>query len=165
MTWKYTIEWHNLPNHGANPDPKSIVMVTSKSRSQSESHLINVKSWLSSEAIFVQVSYGDNALVGANVQVSANVELSKNGSKIFLSSMQLSDNGYGDPDLLSGDGIYTTYLTQFSHFSGRYTFDIQVTDNENRAFYVTKVQDHQNCCGSFIKGKVFCVSCKMRGSA
>ena len=40
-----------------------------------------------------------------------------------------------DPDIVSGDGIYTRYLGHYLD-AGRYRFNILVDDNENNAFYV-----------------------------
>lgn len=165
MTWKYTIEWHNLPNHG-NANPKSIVMVTSKSRSQSESHLISVKSWLDDTTLYVQVLRGDKAIVDAQVSAVVTIELATNGSQIKLPSVQLVDNGFGDPDIMSGDGIYSRYLGKYSHACGRYKFDIEVNDNENNAFYIVKQQhisQQQSCCGSAVQGSSTMIS-KFRGS-
>merc|ERR1712223_926015 len=48
MTWQYTIEWHDTSSHGINSHRKSIVVVTSKPRSQSEKQLIQIKTWTSS---------------------------------------------------------------------------------------------------------------------
>ena len=52
MTWQYTIEWHDtstgsnsVQQAGINSNSKSIVMVSSKPRSQSEKQLISVKAW------------------------------------------------------------------------------------------------------------------------
>ena len=55
MTWQYTIEWHDTLSHSGssasgsspsiNSNSKSIVMVSSKPRSQSENQLISVKAW------------------------------------------------------------------------------------------------------------------------
>ena len=53
MTWQYTIEWHDTLSGGSasgssssiNSNSKSIVMVSSKPRSQSENQLISVKAW------------------------------------------------------------------------------------------------------------------------
>ena len=66
-------------------------------------------------------------------------------------------------DLVSGDGIYSRYLTQY-HRAGRYSFDISVHDNHHQAFTIRPVLSLNNnkskksiigpagsdCCGSTI---------------
>ena len=42
---------------------------------------------------------------------------------------------FSDPDIVSGDGIYTRYLGHYLD-AGRYRFNILVDDNDNNAFYV-----------------------------
>ncbi len=148
MTWKYIIEWHNLPSNQVSHH--SIVMVTSKSRSQAESHLIKIKAWLDDTSLYTQVLKGDNPIINAKVQASVSLELSSNGTKLNLGHWPLYDNGFGDPDIMQGDGIYTRYLT-FQH-RGRYTFNIEVTDNNNKAFYATQFASKPGtvCCGSSV---------------
>ena len=61
-------------------------------------------------------------------------------------------------DLVSGDGIYSRYLTQY-HGAGRYRFDISVHDNHHQAFTVRSSfrssngsinNPKTNCCGSIV---------------
>ena len=40
-----------------------------------------------------------------------------------------------DPDLVSGDGIYSRYLTNYPT-AGRYEFSVTVDDNSKRAYYI-----------------------------
>ena len=69
-------------------------------------------------------------------------------------------------DLISGDGIYSRYLTQY-HDAGRYSFDVTVHDNRKGAFTIRNTpiamprKSHkigqikpQSCCGSDIQTKI-----------
>ena len=106
MTWKYTIEWHTITNHGTNPNPQSIVMVTSKPRSKSESQLISIKSWINNEnqVLFAQVLRGKNAIIGAKVTATMTLAFGLNETNWNLSKpMPLYDNGFGDPDIVEGN--------------------------------------------------------------
>ena len=124
MTWQYTIEWHDTSSHGINSHRKSIVVVTSKPRSQSEKQLIQIKTWTSSSTtdsspnddndkmmagnsnsnnnnnpaeivLFAQVMRGDSPVIGAKVMASVSFESTNNASVVTLSPVRLHDNGYG----------------------------------------------------------------------
>ena len=72
MTWQYTIEWHdtsssnsgNSGQAGINSNSKSIVMVSSKPRSQSEKQLISVKAWTTEINSGSQGKYAFHILLG-----------------------------------------------------------------------------------------------------
>ena len=108
MTWQYSIEWHSTHSNRN----ESIVVVTSKPRSQSEKDLIRVKAWTSSQkhsenaknhsekakiVLFVQVLRGDSPIIGAKVVAAIKLESIKdNGTTVeYLPSVNLQDNGYG----------------------------------------------------------------------
>ena len=124
MTWQYTIEWHDTSSHGINSHRKSIVVVTSKPRSQSEKQLIQIKTWTSSSlltasplnddndkmmagnsnsnnnnpaeiVLFAQVMRGDSPVIGAKVMAAVSFESTNNASVVTLSPVRLHDNGYG----------------------------------------------------------------------
>ena len=97
MTWQYTIEWHGNAAALSNSNRKSIVIVTSKPRSQTESTLIKVKTWTSQQShiLFAQVLRGDSPVIGAKVMASVRLESSNNDSLVTLSPVRLHDNGYG----------------------------------------------------------------------
>ena len=44
---------------------------------------------------------------------------------------------FSEPDIVSGDGVYSRYLTKYPA-TGRYSFTISVDDNNNQAVFVTK---------------------------
>ena len=108
MTWQYSIEWHSTRSNRN----ESIVVVTSKPRSQSEKDLIRVKTWTSSQkhsenaenysetariVLFVQVLRGDSPIIGAKVVAAIKLEsMTNNGTTVeYLPSVNLQDNGYG----------------------------------------------------------------------
>ena len=115
MTWQYTIEWHdtsassnnNRQSHpNLNSNRKSIVMVSSKPRSQSEKQLISVRAWTSSlksggetgsnpVILAAQVFKGDSAVIGAKVMATVTLESTNNGTVVTLPPIRLHDNGYG----------------------------------------------------------------------
>ena len=62
-----------------------------------------------------------------------------------------------DPDLVTGDGIYSLHLSRYPSFKGRYTIDVSVDDNENRAYVAKAKPDPKKsdnplatCCGSVV---------------
>ena len=112
MTWQYTIEWHDTSSHGINSHRKSIVVVTSKPRSQSEKQLIQIKTWTSKPemaenpaeiVLFARVMRGDSPVIGAKVMASVSLESTNNASVVTLSPVRLHDNGYGGERLLNSE--------------------------------------------------------------
>ena len=117
MTWQYTIEWHDTSRsliadnskssgHGiVNSNSKSIVMVASKPRSQSEKQLISVQAWTSNSTaehgdpakiiLSAQVLKGDSPVIGAKVMATVTLESTNNGTVVTLPPIRLHDNGYG----------------------------------------------------------------------
>ena len=126
MTWQYTIEWHDtsrsliadnskIGHHGLiNSNSKSIVMVASKPRSQSEKQLISVQAWTSNSTaehgdpakiiLSAQVLKGDSPVIGAKVMATVTLESTNNGTVVTLPPIRLHDNGYGGKN---------TYTAQF----------------------------------------------------
>merc|ERR1719445_2480972 len=49
-------------------------------------------------------------------------------------SVELKDNGNGDPDIKSSDGIYSKYLTNFQAGEGRYDIVIYIDNSEGKAY-------------------------------
>ena len=169
MTWNYLIEWHDLPidNYKFNPNPTSIVMVSSKPRSKLESDLIKIEPWIEGNLLFVQLQIGQNPIIGAKVMIYLTPEITSGNSDSDLVSMKLYDDGFGDPDILQGDGIYTRYLNRLSP-NIRYSVQIHADDDENRAFFIKNnmengeiepklnnltelfIRNQRKCCGSTV---------------
>merc|ERR1719412_2046108 len=59
----------------------------------------------------------------------------RNGSTKRYGPFQLFDNGSGDPDLTSGDGIYSRYITEYPA-PGRYNFIVTADNNVDRAYTI-----------------------------
>ena len=63
-----------------------------------------------------------------------------------------------DPDLVSGDGVYSRHATKVMAAPGRYSFRFHVDDNENQAFVATLPPNRNRrqqgprpmCCGSIV---------------
>ena len=88
-----------------------------------------------------------------------------NWARHYFDSFSYVENSQWEPDLLiiftflgsdlvSGDGIYSRYLTQY-HGAGRYSFDISVHDNYHQAFTIRPSRSDEKskkveCCGSTI---------------
>merc|ERR1719445_2309432 len=82
-------------------------------------------------AIFVQVTHGDSPVINANIEVNITVRMN-NGSVGRVNNLTMLDNGYGEPDTVAHDGIYSGYVTQYPG-PGRYSVQVQVDDNRGQA--------------------------------
>jgi len=173
--WQYTIEWYDI-----NEKRQNVVTVRSKPSDVGEAGLLVVETWtnhdadteLSSDnllAIFVKVSRGNSPVLNARVTVKVSVDpsdpldqfirpaaVATNAGPIQLDQLLLIDNGYGEPDLTSGDGIYSRYVTQYPA-TGKYTYKVYVDDNGGAAATVTpgpavvfkpEKPGINTCCGS-----------------
>ena len=69
-------------------------------------------------------------------------------------------SSFPDPDIVSGDGVYSRHLIRRQHQpsssgGGRYSFRITADDNEGRAFVATNAENNsggnsRQCCGSAV---------------
>jgi hypothetical protein len=48
-------------------------------------------------------------------------------------ALTLRDNGSGDPDMTSGDGIYSAYFSEYSTVPGYYSIQVIADDNKGTA--------------------------------
>jgi hypothetical protein len=48
-------------------------------------------------------------------------------------SLTLRDNGSGDPDVTSGDGIYSAYFSEYTSVPGFYSVQVTADDNKGQA--------------------------------
>lgn len=140
--WTYKIDWYTT-----NQTRDNVVLVRSKPSTVAEKGLLSIRAWTNMNdrdtvthdtllAVYVEVTRGDSPVLGAAVKMDIKVELN-NGSVLAVtnSSMDLVDNGLGEPDIVGGDGVYSRYLTRYPA-PGRYSFSIFVDDNNNQAEYV-----------------------------
>ncbi|RWS30887.1 calcium-activated chloride channel regulator 1-like protein [Leptotrombidium deliense] len=59
------------------------------------------------------------------------------------------DDGYGDPDITKGDGIYSQYITNIK-FGKRYTASVELHSKADTTVISGPVPSSQQCCGSSI---------------
>ena len=169
LQWKYEVKWYDEGDRRL----ENVIVVESKPRQLGTFGLIELDMWTTSVGsfdkitdfdplkVFVQVVRGSSPVLQARVYVTVTVQL-QNGTEIELEEFQLLDNGNGNPDLQSGDGVYSRYLTVYPGI-GRYSFKAYVDDNEASAYTIqggrngrampTKPDNPgQNpvCCGSEI---------------
>jgi len=151
--WNYTINWY--PHVG--PIRKSLIRVNSIQNMFIED-IISVKVWTNESpmeelkpiGIFAQVKKGNSPVINARVVLDIEVE-NENGSILLLPLVALGDDGLGEPDMKQGDGIYSSFLTEYS-LTGRYSLNVKVDDNNGAAYSVLQRQDGHpiECCGSFV---------------
>merc|ERR1719330_419858 len=149
--WKYTVHWFH---HKGEPR-KSLIKVTSNSGSNFEDEIF-VKVWTSDPAadgfkpiaVFAEIKKGNSPMIGALVVVDIEVE-NENGSLVTLSSLELGDNGLGEPDLMARDGLYSSFITEYS-VTGRYSLSVRVNDNQGEAYSVRPNGQSIGCCSSFL---------------
>ena len=56
-----------------------------------------------------------------------------------------------DPDLTSGDGVYSAYLSPQVRGPGSYSLMVTVTNGDNETFLVSSSPQSDSCCGSAVK--------------
>ena len=156
--WSYKIVWFDHPGPATR---KSIVRVTSRSN-PADRNSLSLRSWVRRRQtfgghnpveVFARLRRGESPLVDANVYATVEVE-NENGTLITLSRLQLTDDGLGDSDMQTGDGLYSAVLVHHGG-PGRYTFTVHADDNQGRAFSVASAatsltQNPPVCCGSFL---------------
>eukprot|EP00090_Calanus_glacialis_P046038 TRINITY_DN8846_c0_g1_i15.p1 TRINITY_DN8846_c0_g1~~TRINITY_DN8846_c0_g1_i15.p1 ORF type:complete len:761 (-),score=183.82 TRINITY_DN8846_c0_g1_i15:95-2296(-) len=168
-SWRYHISWYKDP-----AQMQSIVRVRSKQRDSSPANNLEIISWTNYDSsslsispssspltLYTQVTMGGRGVVQAGVSLSLQI-IYPNGTRSLPTEgfpLQMTDDGFGDVDLVSGDGIYSRHLTIYPS-PGRYIFTITVTDNNNTAYVHTvggAMDTHPQdlpvtvCCGSSIE--------------
>ncbi|CAL4063282.1 unnamed protein product [Meganyctiphanes norvegica] len=165
--WTYQIENRADSHQGL------IIQATS---SESTTRQISLKLWTNTNSmvtgghepsipiiIYAEVMGGEipilNARVVAKLRRLGTNATGTNYKPIYIN---LYDNGFGDPDITGGDGIYTRYIPQMTGLSGQYQLSVS-GDNKNglakkpisnvvtrnsRMFY--KGNEEKMCCGSMI---------------
>ena len=93
--------------------------------------------------LYTEVRSGHVPVSGARVLVSIS------GPDGRTTSLLLSDNGSGYPDITANDGVYSGYFTQFSDKPGLYSVSVQVSDGAGSAQLATvSYASASDCCGS-----------------
>jgi len=166
--WEYKIEWYE--GSRINSTKENVVTVRSKPNAFNENDLIKVKTWTNFEdgqditpdnllAIFVQVEKGQRPVANARVKIYLSVEVGDGTIVLQDKEIMLIDDGYGEPDITRGDGIYSKFITEYPS-SGKYTYQVVVDNQSGAASTVSAGQaitgGHQRpygpqpCCGSFV---------------
>merc|ERR1712223_1572456 len=108
-------------------------------------------------AVFAKLTQGESPVLDAQLDLEVTVEL-RNGSIVTLPKTPLIDNGFGEPDLVAGDGVYSRFLTNYPGV-GTYSIAIAASDNQGKAAYVSASANSVSglapqgpgpspCCGS-----------------
>ena len=153
MNWTYSLE--RLPS--VDSSNQHTVQVVSGPRDVKET--VTVRFWTNLEdhavevsarspiIIFAEVKLGHAPVVEASVTAEI-LAINQSGFLTPLYQIPLYDNGNGDPDLRSQDGIYSRYLTDFPGGEGRYTVNIKLDDNYGKAFAPMKTygDSSRSCC-------------------
>ncbi|CAL4069388.1 unnamed protein product [Meganyctiphanes norvegica] len=161
--------WHYKVENRADSHQGLHIQVTA---SESKTQETNLRIWTSSSSTFTNASdvvnptivyaeLKDTGLPVLNARVVAKlVHLGTNasGSNYETIYFNLYDNGLGDPDILEGDGVYSSYLPvgQIENLFGQYELSVDADDNNGLA--VTPVRklipitksNIESCCGNGI---------------
>ena len=82
---------------------------------------------------FVEVKLNSIPVIEAHVHLKIKVT-PHHSSDPQEFHVELKDNGNGDPDIKSNDGIYSKYLTNFQAGEGRYDIVIYIDNAEGKAY-------------------------------
>ena len=161
--WRYTIKWFNLGESVNIETRKSIVRVTSSGEA-SRDEALTLKGWVSRRQafkgynpieVFAKLMKGKSVVSDARVYATIELE-NQDGALITISKLHLNDDGLGDSDMQTGDGIYSAVLPEYSG-PGRYTITVHADDNDGKAYNVLPAAEQgpatalsTECCGSFI---------------
>ena len=85
--------------------------------------------------IFAKLTKGVFPVTSANVvaRIFRPGNQSGNSSETGNILLTLRDNGSGDPDVTSGDGIYSAYFSDFAAVPGYYSVQVTADDNKGQA--------------------------------
>ena len=160
--WKYTVRWHvpEVPR-------EAVVMVTSRPVSEEIRGDFDVSMWTSAMSNHVNVTHEHPLIIYASVtkdgapvidaSVHVSVEIITATQKFNIAPFELKDTGNGDPDLMSGDGVYSRMLVEYPAV-GRYVFTVHVSSLKNQTRVISQVNASEvshvpwlrTCCGSSV---------------
>nr|XP_045590148.1 calcium-activated chloride channel regulator 1-like [Procambarus clarkii] len=114
--------------------------------------------------IYAEVKDGEVPVINARVTAKLQrLGTNTTGSNYDSILVDLFDNGFGDPDITGGDGVYSRYLPTLQGGPGHYQLGVSVDHNSglalapiNDAFTrhggrLYGDREKQTCCGSLIK--------------
>ncbi|KAG8191062.1 hypothetical protein JTE90_008376 [Oedothorax gibbosus] len=149
-TWSLTFE--RKPNYN-----KPLVVIVRSTVSQ-YTEIINMQSWINIENDFKQtvlqrppiklyseVKKGNFPVL--NIAVTANLYKPDSGEHFTL---ELFDQGDGDPDITRNDGIFSRYISKALD-TGYYVLTMTAESNTPETWFEKTVQDTKvtTCCGSY----------------
>ncbi|KAK8732368.1 hypothetical protein OTU49_007056 [Cherax quadricarinatus] len=132
--------WTNTPNSAINATDPSLPVI-----------------------IYAEVKDGEVPVINARVTAKLQrLGTNTTGSNYDSILVDLFDNGFGDPDITGGDGVYSRYLPTLQGGPGHYQLGVSIDHNSglalapiNDAFTrhgrMYADRDKQTCCGSVIK--------------
>ncbi|XP_064104872.1 calcium-activated chloride channel regulator 1-like [Macrobrachium nipponense] len=165
--WQYRVENRADSHQGL------IIQVTG---SESGNRKISLRLWTSSGdsvvnmtdssmPVIVYAEVREGVMPILNAKVSARLQrlgTNTTGSNYDSIAIDLFDNGFGDPDITEGDGVYSRYLPSLKGNSGHY--QLSVTADDNNGLALSPVSETYSllghnypekemitCCGSKIK--------------
>ena len=156
MTWQYTIEWHDTSSHGINSHRKSIVVVTSKPRSQSEKQLIQIKTWTSSSTASSSHNDDNDKIMAGNSNTdTTNNDNNNNPAEIVLFAQVMR----GDSPVIGAKVMASVSFESTNNASVVTLSPVRLHDNgyggEKEDFLI---QSYSTCLALFLKGKIRCNS-------
>ncbi|XP_068228180.1 calcium-activated chloride channel regulator 1-like [Palaemon carinicauda] len=164
-TWTYQVE-----NRADSHQGLHIQVVAT----ESDARQISLRLWTSSDLsvinmtdsmtpVRVYAEVKDGLMPVLNARVTARLQrlgTNTTGSNYHSIIVELFDNGFGDPDITAGDGVYSRYLPTLKGASGHYELSVTADNNNDLAHSpVTDAfpgrsyseRDKVTCCGSKIK--------------
>ena len=167
LAWRYSLD--RLPS----PQRRNshIVQVTSQAPSDQEELEVKVTTNLAGHKVdvnleqplilFVEVRQAGQAVSGARVLCDLQLVEGEAGRVGTTFTLELWDNGAGDPDMAAGDGVYSKYMSRLAG-SGLYRLRVQVLSNQDfPAMVKTRGSFEGTSLGPFtriVKGNSFRVS-------
>ena len=128
--WRYTVEWWG--GRGEEQEEGMLLVTSSASKDKEEERKVDgwalVGEKCGEVTIFCRVTRGGKPVVGA--EVSATVEVTGAAGEMAVLLLSLVDDGFGEPDLIEGDGVYTAVLAEYPML-GRYSVKLAVEENED----------------------------------
>ena len=167
LAWRYSLD--RLPS----PRRRNshIVQVTSQAPSDQEELEVKVTTNLVGHRVdvnleqplilFVEVRQAGQAVSGARVLCDLQLAEGEAGRAGTTFTLELWDNGAGDPDMVAGDGVYSKYMSRLAG-PGLYRLRVQVLSNQDfPAMVKTRDSFEGTSLGPFtriVKGNSFRVS-------
>ncbi|XP_047468982.1 calcium-activated chloride channel regulator 1-like [Penaeus chinensis] len=165
--------WHYQVENRADSHQGLHIQVTG---TESEERKISLRLWTSlpntpinatdpSVPVIIYAEVKDDEVPILNAKVTAKLQrlgTNATGSNYDPIYVDLYDNGFGDPDITGGDGVYSRYLPALQGGPGHYELSVNVDHNSGlalapindaftRPLRIYSDKEKQTCCGSVIR--------------